>query len=234
MKINVTVATLSLLGCLYFIYFYVVRGDIDGGSLGTLGDFIGGNLNPILTFITTILLIETLSLQRKATSAAEESAKKAEDTAQQQGLMIRTQIFESSFFNLVNLCLGEYKSQEFHCKGVQYSGIKAFYFVEKEFTDRKEKGEEGNTIIEDIDNIHGDIIYNTIKSLSSIFEFICNNSPDESRDRYITLAIKLSPMPVLYLTCIAKIHTDWPILKEFERAGIFEKKAFAELLKGYS
>lgn len=228
-----TVATLTLLASLYFIYFYVVRGGIDGGSLGTLGDFVGGNLNPILTFITTLLLIETLQLQKKATVAAEESASDARETFKQQGLLIKTQIFESSFFNLINLCLEDYKNNKIHLGGEVFEGGKACYLVEQQFLERKFKEEDPAAIIADLDDLHGDIIFNSIKSFSSVFGFICENAPEEIRDRYISLALKLTPLPVIYLACIAKLHTSWPLVKDFDRAGIFEKSAFEKLLNAY-
>lgn len=233
MKRNVTVAIATLLASLYFIYFYIARNDIDAGSLGTLGDFIGGNLNPILTFITTILLIETLALQRKATIAAEKSAKDAEETVKQQGLLIRTQIFESSFFNLIDLCLEEYKTYRVHCAGVVYEGPRAFYFVEKQFALRKKDGENTFDIINDLDERYGDIFFNTVKSFASVFGFISDNAPEETKSRYISLAMRLTPVPAIYLLCIAKVHTDWSLIKEFDRAKIFEKKGVKDIVAGY-
>jgi len=61
MKRDVGILVGTILFVLYFLYFYLMDEEVNAGSLGTLGDFIGGNLNPILAFITTILLIETKS-----------------------------------------------------------------------------------------------------------------------------------------------------------------------------
>ncbi|MBV6822277.1 hypothetical protein [Pseudomonas sp. PD9R] len=233
MKRDIAILISTLLGALYFIYFYFAKEEINAGSLGTLGDFIGGNINPILTFISTILLIETLSLQRKATQAAEQSAEEAKQTVKDQGLLIRTQIFESSFFNLINLCLEDCKNSKLSDRKDDHYGSKTFYFIENIFSLRKEHGEKPEDIIEDLELLHGDIIYSTIKSFSTAFGFINESAPEGKKDHYVSLATKLTPVPVIYLICIAKIHTNWPILKPFDKANFFEKNGIRDLLDGY-
>lgn len=241
MKRNIAVVTTTLLSTLYFIYFYFSNEEITAGSLGTLGDFIGGNINPVLTFVSTILLIETLSLQRKATSIAESEATDAKRTIKEQGDLIKTQIFESSFFNLINLCLEEYKTatieyatQESKITTSSYQGSKAFNFIETVFSERKNNGESPREILQSLDNEHGDIVFNAIKTFSTVFGFVNENAPPGAQKKYISLAAKLIPTPIIYLICIAKLHTNWPIIKPFEQADFFEKKGVPELLKGYS
>lgn len=50
---------LLLFGGMYWVYFHIV-GEFTKADLGPLGDFIGGNINPLFTFISTILLIDTV------------------------------------------------------------------------------------------------------------------------------------------------------------------------------
>ncbi|WP_416760182.1 hypothetical protein ACMGGD_20445 [Pseudomonas sp. BNK-6] len=234
----------TILAALYFIYFYFAKEEINAGSLGTLGDFIGGNINPVLTFVSTILLIETLSLQRKATTIAENEAADAKRTIKEQGTLIKTQIFESSFFNLINLCLEEYKNATIETyapankileiKKNIYQGSKAFNYIEKSFSKRKNEGEPPDKILENLDHEHGDIIFNAIKTFSTVFGFVNENAPADTKEQYISLATKLTPTPIIYLICIAKLHSTWPIIKPFEQAYFFEKKGIPELLSGYS
>ncbi|MFJ7798597.1 hypothetical protein [Pseudomonas sp. NPDC096950] len=233
MKRDIAILISTLLCILYFIYFYFAKEEINAGSLGTLGDFIGGNINPILTFISTILLIETLSLQRKATTAAEESAEDAKRTVREQGLLIKTQIFESSFFNLINLCLEDCKNSKITKHKQSFYGSRAISLIEESFISRKKKGESPNDIIENLEDLYGDIIYSTIKSFSTAFGFINESAPEGKQEQYVSLATKLTPLPVLYIICIAKLHTDWPILKPFEKANFFTKNGITNLLEGY-
>lgn len=234
MKRNIAVIIATLVGSLYFTYFYLANEEINAGSLGTLGDFIGGNINPVLTFITTILLIETLSLQRKSTTIAEDESADAKRTIQEQGTLIKTQIFESSFFNLINLCLEEYKSTTIENTNHTIQGSKAFNLLEKNFCERKDTGEAPSSILDSLENEHGDIIFNAVKTFSTVFDFVNQNAPNDTHEKYISLATKLIPIQIIYLICIAKLHTNWAIMKPFDKALFFEKKGISDLIIGYS
>lgn len=82
----------------YLIYLNI--GDVSkesssadiAGLMGTFGDFIGGTLNPILTFLTFICLLITISLQRKELKKSEEISLKNER--------------ESRFFKLLDIYSG--------------------------------------------------------------------------------------------------------------------------------
>lgn len=99
---------------------YSISSKID--SLGTLGDFIGGNLNPILSFLTFLILIKTIKYQKDAldTSSTElaltreeleltrTEVKRSADAQEQSKLVLeqqaQTQIiqqFENTFFSLL-------------------------------------------------------------------------------------------------------------------------------------
>lgn len=65
------------------------------GDWGTFGDFVGGVLNPILTFITIVMLINSLKLQREANQQLIEDGKKQD----KQEVLKR---FEGSFYNLIS------------------------------------------------------------------------------------------------------------------------------------
>lgn len=66
------------------------------GNLGTFGDFLGGTLNPIFTFLTFIGLLVTIFIQRKELSLTRIELSKTAKAAS-------IQTAESSIFNLINL-----------------------------------------------------------------------------------------------------------------------------------
>lgn len=234
MKVNITVIVSTLLGCLYFIYFYLLDEPLDGGSLGTMGDFIGGNINPILTFISTVLLIETLALQRKATAVAVKQADDAKESFEDQRLVAAIQIFESSFFNLINLCLDTCKGAEVTHGSKTMVGLKAFEFIEHEFSKRREEGQDPSETFQELDDTHGDVCFNVIKSFGNLFVFIDENAPASEKNKYTSIATRMLPACIIYLICIAKLHTEWEITKPFSKCGFFEKKGITDLLDGYS
>lgn len=65
-------------------------------NLGQVGDFVGGLLNPILSFLALIAIVSSISLQEKELSSTIESLRSQE-------LIFKTQNFESSFFNLLSM-----------------------------------------------------------------------------------------------------------------------------------
>ncbi|AXY57585.1 hypothetical protein CDG60_14055 [Acinetobacter chinensis] len=76
---------------------------------GTFGDFIGGTLNPILTFISICLILYTVYQNKKALDFNSEelslSRKAQQDSSKSQNLIQKTQNlqqFDSLFFSLLN------------------------------------------------------------------------------------------------------------------------------------
>jgi len=67
-----------------------------GMFLGTFGDFLGGVLNPLLTFGTLVALAITILLQRTQLELAE-------DSASRNSAVMEKQAFETTFFNMLNL-----------------------------------------------------------------------------------------------------------------------------------
>jgi hypothetical protein len=77
----------------YFHLNYVVS--TDSAVWGALGDYVGGILNPTLSFITIVLLIKSLTLQNAANISLTNELKNSEKTE-------KTRSFESLFFNMLN------------------------------------------------------------------------------------------------------------------------------------
>jgi len=81
----------------YFVNFYIILGyeiSSDSSVWGTLGDYVGGILNPSLSFISIVLLIKSLTLQNEANLSLREELKNTERIE-------RLRSFEILFFNMV-------------------------------------------------------------------------------------------------------------------------------------
>ena len=92
------VILISFTHLIYFCHFYLrLKYPIssDPAAWGQFGDFAGGFLNPLLSFISIVLLIKSVSLQNDANSAL-----KSEITANEKTEKLRS--FEVLFFNLIN------------------------------------------------------------------------------------------------------------------------------------
>lgn len=71
--------------------------------LGTWGDFVGGLLNPILTFITFLAVLLTLWLQRAELALTRDEMVRSADALEQQGSTLKKQSFENTFFQMLSL-----------------------------------------------------------------------------------------------------------------------------------
>lgn len=118
-KINrffVSVALFAVLACgtvfgaLYFHFFESVNipmlaiTNYESASYwGQLGDFAGGFLNPLLSFLALMAVLKTMSLQRAEMKAAQQEAKIATQEQRQQTAVYSRQMFESTLFGMLDV-----------------------------------------------------------------------------------------------------------------------------------
>jgi len=103
-------ATVAIVVVVTF-YFNNFEGDlsVENSDWGAFGDFIGGTLNPILSFLSLIALLLTIALQQKELVYARKDlyrSKKAQEATQiildEQSDTMAKQQFESTFFSLLD------------------------------------------------------------------------------------------------------------------------------------
>lgn len=70
---------------------------------GQLGDFAGGLLNPILSFLALMAVLKTMSLQRAEMRATQEEARNANIEQRTQTRVYSKQMFESTLFGLLEV-----------------------------------------------------------------------------------------------------------------------------------
>lgn len=96
------IAVFTLMGAAAFIGL-VSNWPGDTYSLGTLGDFLGGTLNPILTFLTFVGLLFTIVLQQRELHLANEAKIKADRELLEEKKERARQQFENTFFQMLTL-----------------------------------------------------------------------------------------------------------------------------------
>jgi len=93
-------------------YHFQVGGDIDYFSIkhpetaqywGQIGDFVGGMLNPILSFVALMAVILNLTMQRKELEMARQDALENLTIQNGQSQIFEKQNFESVFFRLLDI-----------------------------------------------------------------------------------------------------------------------------------
>ena len=89
--------------CSYVAKFYAHNFSNSSSDWGTFGDFVGGTLNPLLSFLALIILLRTFSMQREELIIQREELKDTKEILKTQSQTQIKQQFESTFFALLNV-----------------------------------------------------------------------------------------------------------------------------------
>jgi hypothetical protein len=106
---------------------------------GQIGDFVGGILNPILSFCALIAVLYNLSLQREELALARKDARDAQSIQTKQSEIFERQNFESVFFRLLEAHSRLSTNMEItvaHATKQHYSGEEAFRYIAKRYLRR--------------------------------------------------------------------------------------------------
>lgn len=137
----------------YVCYFYfILKYNIsnDTAVWGQFSDYVGGLLNPILSFIALILLIKSLSLQNEANQSLRSELKNNEKSEK-----FRT--FETHFFNMIKS-----QSEYFELFKIEtteegntttLTGSQSLIYIENEIESMRKRGCENNDILKFIEEI---------------------------------------------------------------------------------
>ncbi|WP_430473856.1 putative phage abortive infection protein [Thalassospira lucentensis] len=97
--ISVVLAGLALVGMIWF----GVQKTSDFKELGQWGDFFGGTLNPIFTFVTILGLLLTIVLQRSELILSRKELSRSATALEGQINQINSQKFESTLFQMLSM-----------------------------------------------------------------------------------------------------------------------------------
>ncbi|OFM96479.1 hypothetical protein HMPREF2638_07480 [Neisseria sp. HMSC055F11] len=90
-------AFLIILG-LYIAYFKNLSVTNDSATWGTFGDYLGGTLNPIISFLALIGLLYTIHQQAQEMKATRDELERTAEQQSRQSEIFNLQQFESTFF----------------------------------------------------------------------------------------------------------------------------------------
>jgi hypothetical protein len=88
------------------LVFTVNLFSIPESSFGEWGDFFGGVLNPILTFMTFMGLLITIVIQQTELRESRVELKRSADALSEQSLSLKRQNFEATFFQMLSVHTG--------------------------------------------------------------------------------------------------------------------------------
>ena len=192
MKINniylfAAAAIISVLD-MYFKSFYPIYGthlSEDTAVWGQFGDYLGGTLNPLLSFISIVLLIKSLTLQNEANVALREELKNSEKTE-------NFRLFNTLFFSMVDSqrnLFQEFKITSYETrKPTVFKGASAVIFIEEKIEQLQAAGankEQIGGFIDDLDT--NDQLFSILRAFYITVQTICEKL-DVSKGFEITLA----------------------------------------------
>ena len=113
----------------------------DPAAWGTFGDYIGGTINPALSFLSLIMLIRSVSLQNDANQDLRKELKVNEKSE-------RTKEATTLFFSMVSAQREMFSSFEIFCNAENRNkrGTSAVIYLEDEIYDLKEEGKKNEYI----------------------------------------------------------------------------------------
>ena len=190
---------------------------------GLLGDFLGGVINPILTFLTIIILVRSLTLQKEEV----EKVKKHE----------KIRSFETHFFNMIGSQKVLYES--FSLKIVEdnqkteHRAAQAVISLEDTIINHKNAGssfDEIALLFEDYDV--EDKIYSVVRTFSIIVKLIEKKLRDDcgfdktERIEYYEILINYTDFSLVRLVLIAFKYANYAQIKDLR-----ENEEFVDVLE---
>lgn len=180
---------------------------------GQFGDYFGGTLNPILSFMSVLLLIKSVRLQLSANSSLIKETKRQE-------FLDKRKSFEFQFYNLIEAQKSGF--DDFSLKFPSKSGLvtknKVDAVNELEKLVKKGKSAKINVtqVLEALDNKSDDKIFSCARRFYLIVKLINENITEENgfnekdKTMYIETLVNLSDFAMIRLICIIISYLSWP------------------------
>jgi hypothetical protein len=208
----------------YFSFFY--SGDTPDKAheqWALLGDFLGGTLTPVLTFLTIIILIKSLALQR--------------DEIEKNKQFEKVRSFESHFFNMIesqkSLFNGFRLTFEANGTAVTKSAGSAVVALEDIIVHLKDNGKSNDEISFFLDELDcDDSIYSAIRTFAVITKLIDKKLSAESgfneneRKEYLEILLNYTDFSLIRLVLVSMKYMNNPQL-----LALKDSREFLEVLK---
>ena len=197
---------------------------------GQFGDYVGGVVNPILSFFTIYLLIQSLGLQKESNDNLINEIKRQERLEEYKK-------FELRFFRLLESQdenFSRFKINTPNDNGtslVLTGGTAVTYVVDNLYTLVQGRIEK-ERIVEWLNGLDDDGVYFSLaRRFYLILKLIDKNtvSKDEREELYETL-INLTDVKALRMICVLSIYYDWYVIKYINASNVLNKDGLKEFI----
>ncbi len=194
---------------------------------GQFGDYIGGVINPLLSFVTIILLIHSLSEQQVANKSLMKETKRQERLEE-------FRKFETRFFNLIEMQRNGFESFAIEYQAIELvkvSGARAASYIEKTVMTLVDDGYTKAEIkirIEQLDP--NDHLYSLFRRFYLIVKLIDEKLSIDQREEYYEALVNLSEMKLICMVCMLASFFDWESVRHIRNSGILDKNGLREYM----
>ncbi|HGY0992539.1 hypothetical protein [Aeromonas salmonicida] len=217
-----------------YYFNFGVNGDVSHKTdvWGQFGDYVGGVLNPILSFISIYLLINSLSLQHRANTSLVDEIKRQEKLED-------FKKFEFRFFHLIDsldktfsrfkVCIGDIESKDGRAFE-EYMGSAAATYIEDSILVLVDELVDKKAIIEWLDDVDSDdCLFSVVRRFYLIVKLI-DESEFDSED-YQEMLINLTDIKIITLVSIACSYYQWEIVKYINHSGVLKRDGINEFIE---
>nr|DAL28941.1 MAG TPA_asm: hypothetical protein [Caudoviricetes sp.] len=196
----------------------------DTAVWGQFGDFLGGVINPLLTFISVVLLINSVNLQREANESLIE--------------LDEFKKTEMKFYNMLESQRVNFEHFKIYVRkngGVEtlYNG-EATLYIEDLIFDEIDKGtnkEDIKQLIESLDKSEG--IFNAVRRFYLLVNLIMIKIPDNKKDEYFETCRGMTDYRLICLLVISLELFDWDNIEDIDKSKILDVKGLKEYREAF-
>ncbi|MCP2231833.1 hypothetical protein [Erwinia aphidicola] len=187
----------------YFLHFG--NGDLSKSTevWGQFGDYVGGVINPILSFVTIILLINSLKEQRVSNKVI-----KAESIRQRE--LEDFKRFETRFFNLIEFQRVGFESFKIDFADKILRSGAAVSYLEELVVEMKNNENSKIDIKNFLDEVDpDDDFHSMLRRFYLILKLIDVKLSGDEKEEYYEVLVNLTESKLLALICILVSYFDW-------------------------
>ncbi|CQJ04485.1 hypothetical protein OU748_003620 [Yersinia enterocolitica] len=233
---------------LYYLNFGLTGSISDKTDVwGQFGDYVGGVVNPILSFITIYLLINSISLQRDAN-------KSLLDEIQRQEQLEKYKKYESRLFRLIEsqeTCFSRLRivldandniayqdntndTNVNQHTVIEYKSGAAVTYIEDSLSVLTQANTSVSDIISWLNDIDADDhFFSVARRFYLIIKLIDDNSEEEDKDGQYEMLINLTDVKVIGLIAILSMYYNWDIMEYIKNSKILKKDGIKEYIDMY-
>ncbi|HID9088955.1 hypothetical protein [Enterobacter mori] len=187
------------------------------------GDYLGGVVNPILTFLSIVLLIRSVNLQREANSSLIVENKRQEH-------LDYLKNFEARFYNLIDAQRTAFDKFRLSKEdGAEVKGGEAVNYLEELIFSKKNEGFSRSDIANDISECDvSESIHSSARRFYLLLKLIDEKLSGQEKKEYYEVLINLTDFPLVRLMVLTLCVYDWSIINYIDSSGVLAKDELIE------